>query len=211
MTDTRAALHSSGKDGWQSPPPVLAWLDLELGFYLDAAASPGAEAFPGRAFIGPDASPTGSLGVSWLEWMPRTFPAHRPPSAFLNSPYSKEAGAGEGIKAWHRKAWQESRRGIHVAVLAPPTIDRGWAHGGDDPAGGCAWLADEWRIFAFRLDFIDPETGEPATSNVVGSQVTIYRPHVPAGGWPGGPRISYVTREDLAPFAHVTREDLARR
>lgn len=189
----RKALHSSGKDGWRTPPHVLAYLDAEFHFHLDAAASAGAEAFPGRAFIGPDASETGALGVDWLDWMPRSFPAGRPPTAFNNPPYSKAASGGKGVLAWHRKAWEESRKGVTCVLLTPPTVDRGWAH-------KYGVLADEWRIFKFRLDFIDPATGQPARGNVVGSQVTIYRPHVPAGGWPGGPRVSYISRADIAPF-----------
>lgn len=193
MTD-REALHSSGKDDWRTPLSVLAYLDAEFRFCLDAAAAPGAEAFPGRASIGPDASPTGALGVCWLDWMPRTFPANRPPAAFVNPPYSKEASNGEGVLAWHRKAWAESRTGIAVVVLSPPTVDRGWAH-------RFGILADEWRTFDHRLDFINPDTELPARGNVVGSQLTIYRPHVPAGGWPGGPHRSYITRAMLAEFA----------
>lgn len=189
---TRSALHSTGKDTWRTPPDVLAWLDAEFHFHLDAAAEAGAEAFPGRARIGPEASETGALGVAWLDWMPRVYPPGRPPAAFVNPPYSKEASGGDGIRAWHRKAWEQSRLGVAVVVLAPPTIDRGWAH-------KTGVLADEWRIFKFRLDFIDPSTGDPARGNVVGSQLTIYRPHVPVGGWPGGPRVSYVDRSQIRP------------
>lgn len=182
----RSALHSSGKDDWRTPRYLLDELDAEFGFLLDAAASPRAQAFPGRPFIGPQASESGSLGVCWLSFCPRFVRVGaKPPAAWLNSPYSKAAGGGEGVKAWHRKSWEESRKGLTVVVLSPSTLDRTWA-------GEFAALADEIRIFRHRLSFIEPETLKPARGNVVGSCLTIYRPHVPAEGWPGGPRISWI-------------------
>ena len=190
MTNAREALTSTGKDGWRTPPGILAELDREFRFLLDAAAVPGDEAFPGRPSIGPFASPRGSLGVAWSDWIPDLVPSRFPPAVFVNPPYSKAGGPDgrgveRGIWTWHGKAWQESREGLTVVLLTPPTIDRTWF-------SDFGVRADELRIFRHRLAFVDPTTGRQVRGNTQGSALTIYRPHVPGGGWPGGPRVSLV-------------------
>lgn len=174
----RDALLSTAKDDWRTPPAVVAWAAQRWGpFGLDAAAGPGASVM-GLPSIGPDASESGALGVPWI-----------PPgggAVWCNPPYSRSGG---GLVAWHQKALQESRRRT-VVMLVPATIDRGWAH-------RAAWHADEWVVFRWRIAFIDPATGKPAGANVVGSMFVVYQPHTRDGGWPGGPRLSYIGRDDL--------------
>ena len=169
---------------------MLDELDAEFGFALDAAATAGHEAFPGRPHFGPG-SPLGedALEEDWAETARRqaqiTGGVPLVLAAFNNPPYSKIAGRGEGILAWHRKAWQESREGLSTVLLCPPHPGRRWFH-------HYAVRADEVRVYRRRIGFIDPETGLPVDANTQDSALIIYRPGVPVEGWPGGPRWSWI-------------------
>ena len=175
---TTAAITSTGKDDWQTPQPVLDDLDTEFCFSVDAAAS-GAPAV-GEFHFGPGSS---VLLDGLSEWP--CMAADVGSVAFLNSPYSRAAGRGKGILAWHERAWMESQRGWTVVVLCPPNFARRW---------GSVYgrRADELRLYRQRLAFIDPATGQPVRGNTQDSCLVIYRPHVPHDGWPGGPRLSWI-------------------
>jgi len=185
-SNTVAAMTSTGKDDWKTPPAVLESLHAEFGFTLDAAASD-----------------RGPLGIDWFGNVdgemvadgldPAVWESKRlqyealriQRVAWLNSPYSRAAGRGQGIKAWHERAWLESRNGWTVVVLCPPHPGRKWMQ-------EFGVLADEVRVYKRRLAFINPATGEAVRGNTQDSCLVVYRPHVPAAGWPGGPRWSWV-------------------
>jgi phage N-6-adenine-methyltransferase len=171
---TLAATVATGKDDWQTPPAVLDALDAEFGFWLDAAS----DRLGGfGAYLGPG-SEFGEDGRA--EWP--AVPLHAPPVAWLNSPYSRALG---GLKVWHERAWEQSRRGWTVVVLCPPHMGRQWFQ-------QYGWRCDEMRIYKRRLAFIDPATGKQVRGNTQDSGLFIYRPHVPEQGWPGGPRLSLI-------------------
>ena len=192
-SNTVAAMTSTGKDDWKTPPAVLDALNAEFGFILDAASSGPSFPMPqwcqpvpwlGPGGVRPDGldpwpSPDDCIGCLSPGW------AGSVPAAWLNSPYSRAAGRGQGIKAWHERAWLESRNGWTVVVLCPPHPGRRWMQ-------EFGRKADEVRVYKRRLAFIDPATGEAVRGNTQDSCLVVYRPHVPAAGWPGGPRWSWV-------------------
>lgn len=172
-TSLRATV-SSGKDDWRTPRAVLDELDQEFGFDLDVASIGSAAV--GDAWFGP--------GSAWQEdglepW------SGAPGVAWCNPPYSRAAGRGKGILAWHERAWLQSREGWTTVLLCPPHPGRGWFH-------RFAVLADEVRVYRRRLAFIDPSTGESVKGNTQDSCLVIYRPSVPDAGYPGGPRWSWI-------------------
>jgi len=174
-TSLRATV-SSGKDDWCTPRAVIEELDAEFQFCLDVASSASAAA--SQEWLGP--------GSAWQEdgldpWP--DVPGNR--SAWCNPPYSRAAGRGKGILAWHERAWLQSREGWTTVLLCPPHPGRGWFH-------RFAVRADEVRVYRRRLAFIDPATSEPAKGNTQDSCLVIYRPSVPDAGYPGGPRWSWV-------------------
>lgn len=110
-TNETRAMTSSGKDDWCTPQSLLRQLDDEFEFGVDASATAGHEAFPGRPHWGPGSSwgIVDALGPS--SWRDRLVDLGKPLVAWLNPPYSKAAGTGgQGIRAWHHRAWEESRR-----------------------------------------------------------------------------------------------------
>ena len=190
QTNEIRALTATGKDGWRTPRVVLDALDAEFTFQLDAAATAGHEAFPKRAHFGPGSPLAEDALDPELDWSDAL--AHElrgwdetSRAVWLNPPYSKIAGRGRGVWAWHERAWEETRRGLTTVILCPPKPDVGWFH-------HWAVRADEIRVYRQRIAFIDPETDQPVRGNTQGSCLVIYRPHVPAAGWPGGPRWSWL-------------------
>ncbi|UCE92389.1 MAG: hypothetical protein JSV90_04460, partial [Methanobacteriota archaeon] len=143
-TSLRATV-SSGKDDWRTPRAVLDELDQEFGFELDVASS-------GSAAVGDEwFGPGSALQEDGLE--PWTGVPVLRRVAWCNPPYSRAAGRGRGILAWHERAWLQSREGWTTVLLCPPHPGRGWFH-------KFAVLADEVRVYRRRLAFIDPSTGE---------------------------------------------------
>ena len=177
---TLAATVSTGKDDWQTPPAVLAALDEEFGFSLDAA-SDRLGIF--GDYIGPGSNLSTDGRAAWpcpVATVDRT--------AWINPPYSRELG---GLKVWHERAWLESRQGWTVVVLCPPHMGRQWFQ-------QYGWRCDEMRVYKRRLAFIDPATGAQVRGNTQDSGLFVYRPHVPEQGWSGGPRLSLIDVPDGA-------------
>ena len=185
MTDNKSnevrATTSTGKDDWCTPPAVLAALHAEFGFALDAAAS--AEALPGVLWFGWHEGEFIDGLEPWAGMADLLRSRDRGLVAFLNPPYSKAAGRGKGVYAWHQRALEASRNGWTVVVLCPPHPGRKWMQ-------EFGTKADEVRVYKRRLAFADPATGKAVRGNTQDSCVVVYRPHVPADGWPGGPRWS---------------------
>lgn len=188
MTDanTIKALTSTGKDDWMTPPAVLRELNAEFGFTLDAAAAK--ETFPGVPWLGPGGLVKDALEdmSAWARGFNHSHKVYPGAAVFLNPPYSRAAGRGKGVRAWHRMARRAAwLLDLTVVVLCPPHPGRGWFH-------EHAVCADEIRVYKSRLAFVDPATGLAVKGNTQDSCLVIYRGHVPVSGWPGGPRWSWI-------------------
>lgn len=120
---THAALHSSKRQDWATPPELFATLDAEFTFDLDAAADER-NAKTARYYTQADDALT-------QPWSGRVY---------VNPPY------GRGMGRWVEKAICSSREGATVVMLVPARTDSIWfqqliAH------------ADEIRFLAGRVVF----------------------------------------------------------
>lgn len=189
-TNETRAMTSSGKDDWCTPQSLLRQLDDEFEFGVDASATAGHEAFPGRPHWGPGSSwgIVDALGPS--SWRDRLVDLGKPLVAWLNPPYSKAAGTGgQGIRAWHHRAWEESRR----EALSSSCSARRISHAAGDRATPGA--RRPLRLFSHssptRLP-IDPDTGRRVDGNTQDSCLVVYRPNVPVEGHEEGPWLRWV-------------------
>ena len=137
---------SSATCDWATPPETFRALDAEFGFTLDVCASHENAKCPRYFTIEEDGLSQPWEGVVWM-----------------NPPY------GKAIKAWMRKAFEESRRGATVVCLVPARTDTAWWH--DYAAKG------EVRFLRGRLKF-----GGAVNSAPFPSAVVVFRPvTVPRG------------------------------
>lgn len=137
------------RDLWRTPPEALALLRQRFPFALDAAASP--EAAVCDRYLTPEED---ALTCSWAEAAGGT--VERPAWAFCNPPYSSRGG---GLLAWVAKAVEEAATGrLGVVLLVPPSTGTRYMHLVDH-------AGSEVILWPYRLDFLDPFTGAPATSN----------------------------------------------
>lgn len=104
--DNLKVMHSSARNGdknkdkWQTPPEVFAQLDKQYGFTLDAAAEPETALCLSYFTEEDDA-----LVQDWSGHV-----------VFCNPPYSK-------LKAFAKKAYEESLKGTKVVMLVPARTD----------------------------------------------------------------------------------------
>lgn len=185
---------------WRTPEGVVERICDEMGivgFDLDAAAEDGASVAPRYYTAEEDC-----LMQVWTEggWRWRgNIVSKRVQNVFLNPPWgavgvsekAREAatvlgkGSPSPFPGTHRFvswAWEQSRRGLTVACLLPQALDTKWQR-------VMARLADEIWI-GDRVRFNDCH-GNEGPSPPAGHLLMIFRPHVPAAGWPGGPRVRW--------------------
>lgn len=140
------------KDRWQTPVEVFTALDLEFGFYLDAAADYQNALCARYLTEGDDA-----LATEWESYG----------AIWCNPPYS-------AITPWIEKA-AEQCRAQHQAVvmLLPADTSTGWF-------SMALTTADEIRFITDgRLSFINAGTGKPGKNgNSKGSMLVIWRPYI---------------------------------
>lgn len=148
------AVHTSNtnpehKDSWQTPEWLFTALDLEFGFYLDAAAS-DSNALCARYLTEQDDSLT-------AEWV-----SHG--AIWCNPPYSN-------IRPWVEKAAEQSRKQNQpVVMLVPEDMSVGWFL-------QALKSVDEIRVITGgRINFVNPVTGEEKKGNSKGSMFLIWRP-----------------------------------
>jgi phage N-6-adenine-methyltransferase len=136
MTIARV-LFSSGKPEWETPPKLFARLHREFSFTLDVCATRRNRKC--RAYFTPqqDGLHQRWTGVCWM-----------------NPPY------GRAIRAWIRKAREESVRGATVVCLVPARTDTGWWQ--DD-----AMKAQEIRLLRGRVTFVGARASAPFPSALV--------------------------------------------
>lgn len=165
MSSPWAVIHSSKDDTWRTPDDLFAVIDREFRFKLDAAALAASALC--ADYFGPDHHDPDKRDAFAAEW----------PAApiWLNPPYGRDVGR------WLDCAWQWSQRGSVVACLVMACTDVAWWH---DTVN----KADEVRLLRGRVRLLRGDSGEPAAAAPKGSALVVFRPHVPAEGWPGGPR-----------------------
>ncbi|EOX4941903.1 DNA N-6-adenine-methyltransferase [Vibrio alginolyticus] len=93
------------QDKWQTPPEIFNQLNQQFGFTLDAAAEPET-ALCGKYFTEDD----NALVQDWSGHI-----------VFCNPPYSK-------LKAFAKKAYEESLKGVTVVMLVPARTDTKACH-----------------------------------------------------------------------------------
>lgn len=186
---------------WRTPPWLYAVLDAEFGFDLDACSEDVCALAPRWITAEEDA-----LEVDWRftfrqriggEIQLVQIDDHSPvKAAFINPPWAashtpawvKEEHPGvawaafPGTEAFVRKAYQMSRAGVVTACLIPQAFDAKWFK-------PLVKLADEVRVGS-RFRFSD-HRGRLGPQPPGGHCLLVYRPHAPAQGWPGGPRVDW--------------------
>ncbi|WP_320682642.1 phage N-6-adenine-methyltransferase [Enterobacter hormaechei] len=141
------------RDLWRTPPALVAALDAEFCFQLDAAAAPHNALC--RKFITAEQN---TLETPWADYL--SIPGY----VWLNPPYSD-------ITPFVKKAAAESANQIGTVMLVPADTSVGWFK-------EAIQTASEVRfITAGRLAFINPVTGKPVSGNSKGSILIIWRPY----------------------------------
>lgn len=135
----QAALFSSAREDWETPPEFFNELDGEFHFDLDVCATPATAKCARRFTPAED-----GLNRPWA-----------PHICWMNPPY------GRAIRRWMDKALAESRRGATVVCLVPARTDTAWWH--DCVIGGAA----EVRFVRGRLRFVGAAHPAPFPSAVI--------------------------------------------
>jgi phage N-6-adenine methyltransferase len=121
----------------ETPPELFDPLNEEFHFTLDVCAT--AQNAKCTRFFTPeeDGLKQKWTGVCWM-----------------NPPYGRE------VKAWMKKAYEESLRGATVVCLVPSRTDTFWWH-------EYAMKADEIRYVRGRVRFIGAESTAPFPSSLI--------------------------------------------
>ncbi|WFQ80271.1 phage N-6-adenine-methyltransferase [Xenorhabdus sp. SF857] len=137
------------KDFWQTPLSLFLALDLEFGFYLDAAADAQNTLCTNYLMERDNA-----LECDWVSYG----------AIWVNPPYSN-------IKPWVEKAAIECQKQLQpVVMLVPSDTSVGWFKLAME-------TADEVRLITGgRISFVNAETQKPANGNNKGSLLLIWRP-----------------------------------
>lgn len=146
-----SATPQNQRDLWRTPVEIFNALDLEFGFYLDAAAS--LENTLCSHFIN---EKTNALKTEWVSYG----------SIWVNPPYSD-------ITPWILKAAEECRRQRQpVVMLVPADISVGWF-------SLALRSVDEVRFITDgRIQFIPEQEAGRRLSNPKGSMLFIWRPFI---------------------------------
>ncbi|MFP9529121.1 phage N-6-adenine-methyltransferase [Pectobacterium brasiliense] len=137
------------KDCWQTPLWLFDALDIEFGFWLDAAAS-DRNALCARYFTESD----DSLSQEW----------ESNGAIWINPPYSK-------ITPWIEKAAEQYRKQHRaIVMLVPEDMSVGWFSLALNSVDEVRVITDGW------VNFIDPSTGLERRGNSKGSMLLIWRP-----------------------------------
>lgn len=143
----------SDKDCWQTPLWLFDALDIEFGFWLDAAASKQNTLCQTYLSEEDDA-----LSLEWA--------SHG--AIWCNPPYSK-------ILPWVEKAAEQCERQRQpVVMLVPEDMSVGWFSKALDSV-------DEIRVITDgRINFVNATTGKEQKGNSKGSMLLIWRPFIRA-------------------------------
>ncbi|NHB94862.1 phage N-6-adenine-methyltransferase, partial [Photorhabdus cinerea] len=143
------------RDKWQTPIEIFTALDLEFGFYLDAAAD-AQNTLCSHYLTERD----NALECDWESYG----------SIWCNPPYSK-------ITPWIKKAAIECRKQLQsVVMLVPADTSVGWFKLAMNSV-------DEIRLITGgRISFINAGNGKPVNGNNKGSLLLIWRPFIKPRG-----------------------------
>ena len=144
------------KDFWRTPQWLFDLLDSEFGpFDLDAAATPT----DARC----DAFLTVLDNALTIDW------SSRGSRVFVNPPYSRAGGDGEGLLAWVQAAVRARDAGAVVVMVAPPALSTRYHQ-------VLKSEAIELLHLPRRVPFLDPDTGEPRKGNRGDTMVAVLIP-----------------------------------
>ncbi|MBD1228959.1 phage N-6-adenine-methyltransferase [Xenorhabdus griffiniae] len=137
------------KDLWQTPLPLFMALDIEFGFYLDAAAD-AQNTLCAHYLTERD----NALECDWASYG----------AIWCNPPYSN-------IKPWIEKAAIECQKQLQpIVMLIPADLSVGWFKLALE-------TVDEVRLITGgRISFINAETKKSVNGNNKGSLLLIWRP-----------------------------------
>ena len=139
------------KDLWMTPADIFTALDIEFGFYLDAAASHKSALCAHYLTEQDDALST--------EW-----PANG--AVWINPPYSD-------ITPWVLKASGQCREILQpVVMLVPADSAVGWFSQALQSVDEVRFITDG------RISFLRSDTGKPINGNNKGSLLFIWRPFI---------------------------------
>ncbi|EKN4687967.1 phage N-6-adenine-methyltransferase [Yersinia ruckeri] len=139
------------KDLWQTPIDIFTALDLEFGFYLDAAAS-HQSALCARYLTERD----DALNSEWISYG----------AIWCNPPYSD-------IKPWVIKAAAQCvAQRQPVVMLVPADASVGWFSLALQSVDEVRFITDG------RISFLRSDTGKPINGNNKGSLLLIWRPFI---------------------------------
>lgn len=142
---------AADKDAWQTPLWLFDALDIEFGFWLDAAASA-----------------KNALCAHWLTEADNALNAEWKShgAIWCNPPYSN-------IRPWVDKAAEQCiQQRQPVVMLVPEDMSVGWF-------SQALETVDEVRVITDgRINFIEPSTGQEKKGNSKGSMLLIWRPFI---------------------------------
>jgi phage N-6-adenine-methyltransferase len=146
VTLNTAAMFSTGKDDWQTPPEIFDPLNAEFGFTLDVAANK--DNAKCGLWLGPG---------SWLALDALTYRWPKNHTCWMNPPYSRGL-QGQFIA----KAAEARHRGIETVALLPARTDTRTFHEHIYQREGV-----EVRFLKGRIKFVGAKHGAPFPSMVV--------------------------------------------
>ncbi|ETS31114.1 phage N-6-adenine-methyltransferase [Photorhabdus temperata] len=139
------------KDKWQTPIEIFTALDIEFGFYLDAAAD-----YENALCAHYLTERNNALNSEWISYG----------AIYCNPPYSD-------ISPWVIKAAEQCRKQLQpVVMLVPADTSVGWFKLAMNSV-------DEIRIITGgRISFINAGNGKEKKGNTKGSLLLIWRPFI---------------------------------
>ena len=150
-----AAIHSSKRNNWRTPPKLFNVLNQEFGFTLDAAAD--AENALCKTFLTESDDALSLENGAWANLAQFG-------SIWCNPPY------GRGIDKWIDRGIVESSHGSKVVMLTFACTETRWF--------SKAWsAATEIRFIQGRLNFIDPDTLKAFRPAPKGSCIFVFEPN----------------------------------
>ncbi|EKN4914832.1 phage N-6-adenine-methyltransferase [Yersinia enterocolitica] len=139
------------KDLWMTPADIFTALDIEFGFYLDAAAS-HKSALCARYLTEED----DALNSSWESYG----------AIWCNPPYSD-------ISPWVTKSAEQCKQQLQtVVMLVPADSSVGWFSQALQSVDEVRFITDG------RISFLRSDTGKPINGNNKGSLLFIWRPFI---------------------------------
>jgi len=154
---SRKVVHSSDRMDWRTPPDLFKALNADYNFIMDAAASHENHlcdyyatekgVWDSGVIVNKDLD---GLTAPWAK------------TTFCNPPY------GRGVKAWFKKAYEESQKGNTCVLLIAARTDTIYWH-------EYAMKAYEVRLIKGRVKFLLPDGTETAPAPFP-SAVVIFKP-----------------------------------